>query len=1243
MRLSGALKIRILLFLLLAGLIITALSIHKKFRKEEILNFDAHKIERRLHRKEEFVHNFLNNAAIFDSLKGIEHNEEWAQKLVPELRDQRHLYLHTFKNGKLKFWGAIRILLESDSNIREGSSFLAWKNGWYEVVKKSQGDFSVLVFIPIKANYPYQNQFLRNTFSPDLIGSDNLDIAGFNDNKVVNIRNMDGKYLFSVKLKSTVVSTFYSGLELGLWILAGIICMALVYHLGTWIARRGYIKLSILFQACFLLGLCLLSLSSHWGTTYFDIEIFYPRYYASSYFFPSIGDLLLNVLALTWLLSYIYGYRYQIRFSVKPIRKVAGYAVFAVLALMVFGLAYFTDNLFHGLINNSSIGFDLSNVLSLTLFSWLGILIFCFSALNIYLMIQTAFAIAENLNITQRELLVFFLALVTGFAVSSILSQNLEATWALFCLILFLYGWDRQKKHRQVSPGILIFTVLIFAVIASLKLSGYEFTKERETRKILASKLLSADDPNAVMLFYNLEKEILADPFIADYFSNPIASSHSLRNRLEKLYFAGYLSRYDFNVYAYDRDPKTLRGEPEAELSTFKNLVLAGAVKVSGYFYRVNNTFAFQQYFALLPLRSNGEDLGTLVIELRSKPLNEVASFPELLIDGKIKENPQIRDYSYAYYSRGHLINQYGKYIYNLSGNEFQGRLRDFVFVNTTDYNGKTYNHLIFRPSANKMIVVSREIHSPLIRLASVSFIFLILLFFALLVYFAHWLWEDYLNYKGKFRPFNWKHFIRSTRMLYKTRIQLSMVSAVVFTLLVTGFITYYNISQQYRQQQEADILNKVNKVSAGFDKLIRNGSLNTDEQTEQSFNTIAELNGTDLTLYDVAGNMILTTQPKIYENGLIAPKMNAMAFLYLNKLQKAEFINKEQIGRCSFIAAYVPLRNSHNDAVAYLGLPYFSNERDFDERIGAFINALTNVYALVFVAIGFFAVFVANRITNPLTLIRKSLSETKIGRKNDPIVWKRHDEIGHLIHEYNNMISALEDSTQKLARSERETAWREMAKQVAHEIKNPLTPLKLGVQLLEKSWKEKDPNFDRKFEKFSKSFVEQIESLSRIASEFSNFAKMPDTFLEKVYLPEVLKQSINLYRQSEYTSITLINKADPEAFISGDKDQLLRCFNNLIKNAIEARPEGRRGIIRIRVHNTMKNIFVEIEDNGSGLPEQLRSRLFTPNFTTKTSGTGLGLAFVKQALENMGGNISYKTEQDVGTTFYINIPLINC
>ncbi|MEO8794851.1 MAG: HAMP domain-containing sensor histidine kinase [Daejeonella sp.] len=1241
MRLSGALKIRILLFVLAIGFAITAVTINLSFNKEEILKIDAGKIESNLHKKEDFVKKFINDPAIFDSLRTIDKNEEWAQSIIPEFADEHNISLHTYKNGELKFWGGVRILFESDKSIREGSSFLSWKNGWYETIKKTKGDFSVVACIPVKFNYPYQNQYLKNIFSPDLIQVNNLDIATLKDKSVYNIRNSDGKYLFSVKLKPTATNIFYSGLELWMWILAIIFGIIFINHLCNWIAGRGFVKTSIVFLAFFLLGFRLFDLSSPWFENHFDLEIFNPRYYASSYFSPSIGSLLLNTLSFTWLIAYIYSYRFRIFFTRKPASRLLSFSIIITLALAICAFGFITDEIFFGLITNSNINFDVSNILNLSWVSWLGIVIFCFSALSIYLLINTVLVLADTLNITPPERLFMFLAGLLSAVIYNMWQENFTTFFILFSGVIFCLGWAYHKNRKQFNLGLFIGAILLFSVIASLKLSRYDYIKEHESRKLLVSKLISSDDPNAVLQFLNLENNLISDTKLVDYYKNPIARHTNLFNRLQKNYFSGYLSRYEFKSYEFKNDGKLIAADSNATLNSFKSLVLSGSIKVSNYFYRVNNTFGFQKYFAILPIKSDDTKTGTLVVELKSKPLNEIDEFPELLVDGKVKQNTLFKDYSYAFYNDGKLFNQHGKYIYNLANYDFAGKVREYVFVNKSNANGKVYSHLIYRPNQSKLIIISKEVSGLLPQLASVSFIFLILLLFAFLVFLFRWVWYSFINNDIRFSNIRWNNIFIPGRMLYKTRIQVSMVSAVVLTLVITGIITYYNISKQYREQQEQAILDKVNKVARGFDlALFRNGIVNDDEQTEASFNNFADLNGSDLNLFSTSGDLLMTTQPKIYENDLVAPKLNPLAYVYLNKLQKAEFINKEEIGQLDFISAYVPLRNSKNQAIAYLGLPYFSNESDYEERIGIFINALINVYALVFMAIGFFAVFVANRITSPLTLIQKSLSETQIGRRNEPIIWKRDDEIGHLIREYNNMISALDDSTQKLARSERETAWREMAKQVAHEIKNPLTPLKLGVQLLEKSWKEKDPNFDKKFERFSKSFIEQIESLAHIASEFSNFAKMPDTVLEDVYLPEVIQQSVELYRHSDHTTIVVHDSIKAGTFVKGDKDQLLRVFNNLIKNSIEARPEVRKGVIKIKLYNTAKNAFLEIQDNGSGIPEGLRSRIFTPNFTTKSSGTGLGLAFVKQALVNMGGNISYKTEQDIGTTFYINIPL---
>ena len=972
---------------------------------------------------------------------------------------------------------------------------------------------------------------------------------------------------------------------------------------------------------------------------YYNLELFDPKYY-STWYFPSLGHFLIDVLLSVWIATFIFRYRHQITFSKTPLNKPVSVAVFIILSAVIIAAGYQLDRIFSDLVIGSTINFDVTNVLNLTWLSWLGLLLFCLGVLYFYLITETALAVSLSLNITNKTRIIVFLCWIIIAVFNRILFFEFTISFLLFAGIILLQAWRIFRNDEHYNAGHFILVTLALALIASYKLSQFQNVKEKEERKKLALRLEDSDDPNAVLLFLNLEKEILKDSVIIKHFSSE--EKTSLKRRLRKQYFDGYLSKYNFNAYVFYNTDEVSGGSSSISLNTYKNLVLAGSIKVSDYFYRINNTFGYQSYFGLLPLKKDNQVLGTLVLELKSQQISDSPSTPEILTDGKINQDSDLEGYSYAFYRNGRLLNQYGKYVYNLANYEFEGKLKEFVFLRKEKINSEVYSHLIYRPNEYRLIVVSKPVNNFTTRLAAISFIFIILIVFTSIILFLREVWLNFKSYGFQLYRYKIKYFVIMDRVLYKTRIQASMVGAVVFTLLITGIITFYNISKQYRLQQNEAILEKVTRIADGFDKqLFRNGYVDVDDKTTEYFNSIAEVNAADLNLYDVRGNLIYTTQPKLYGGQVVAPKMDAMAFLHLNKLQKTEHINDEQLGSLNFISAYTSIRNNRNEPMAYLGLPYLSNEQEFQQTIGVFLNALINIYTLVFVAIGFFAVFVANQITSPLSLIQKILSETNIGRKNEPIIWNRNDEIGNLIREYNNMIAALEESAMRLARSERESAWREMAKQIAHEIKNPLTPLKLGVQLLEKSWKEKDPNFDKKFEKFSKSFIEQIESLSHIASEFSNFAKMPDTVLTEVNLKQIIERSIEVYSQMENVSISFNDHTDSAIFVKGDKDQLLRSFNNLIKNSVEAIPEGRKGIVSISLASQESMADVVIRDNGNGIPEHLEPRIFTPNFTTKSSGTGLGLAFVKQAIENMGGVIRYETEPLKGTSFYLRIPLI--
>ncbi|MEM9025108.1 MAG: ATP-binding protein, partial [Bacteroidota bacterium] len=286
-------------------------------------------------------------------------------------------------------------------------------------------------------------------------------------------------------------------------------------------------------------------------------------------------------------------------------------------------------------------------------------------------------------------------------------------------------------------------------------------------------------------------------------------------------------------------------------------------------------------------------------------------------------------------------------------------------------------------------------------------------------------------------------------------------------------------------------------------------------------------------------------------------------------------------------------------------------------------------------------ALLISNFITQPLRLIQNMLSRVELGKVNKPIEYDGQDEIGRLVAVYNKKVTELEQSAELLARSERESAWREMAKQVAHEIKNPLTPMKLSVQHLLRSYKDNPENWGDRLSRFSTTIIEQIDTLSVIASEFSNFAKMPKAVNERLNLREVLSNSVDLFRDQPGLVVHDQSIREGGAVpVYADKDQLTRVFNNLLKNAKQAIPEGRKGKLEVYLRQRNDLATVEIKDNGTGIPPERIDRIFQPNFTTKTSGMGLGLSMVKNMVEEAGGRVWFQTEIDQGTSFFVTLPL---
>lgn len=316
--------------------------------------------------------------------------------------------------------------------------------------------------------------------------------------------------------------------------------------------------------------------------------------------------------------------------------------------------------------------------------------------------------------------------------------------------------------------------------------------------------------------------------------------------------------------------------------------------------------------------------------------------------------------------------------------------------------------------------------------------------------------------------------------------------------------------------------------------------------------------------------------------------------------------------------------------------------EKSYDRisELKSFLREISTGYIVLFSLAALLAFLLSKNITKPLDIITRRIRKTKLGQYNEPIEWQGKDEVGELVKEYNRMLAQLESSALKLAQNERESAWREMAQQVAHEIKNPLTPMKLRMQQLVRTWKENPEGFDERLKSFSESMIEQIDALTRIANEFSNFAKMPKPVFAETNLSELLEKVVALYAEKENIRLTLHFIGDMNYTVFIDKDQIIRVLNNLITNAIQAIPHDRAGNVSVTLRRGSDSTIIRVSDNGTGISSNNRKHIFVPNFTTKSTGTGLGLAMVKTIVQQNNGQVFFWSKENKGASFFVKLPL---
>ncbi len=1197
----------------------------------QLREIDVEKFQNIIYDKEIEINNYL--IGIASNLKNQSLEELLKNNRLidnPGILKEKGYYFFIYQNDTLKYWSENTVhvdLLFSESPLRQKTVRL--NNGWYMVNYIQQGNETIVGLILIKNKYPIENSFLKEHFHPDFGLPPSIKISLYSLSYSKDIYDIKNNPLLSL-----IPTSEYIELEKKPWLFLSLYLLAIIL-LFTGLNRIIREKrLYIIFLFLFFIGLRYLMIQYEFPSTLYSFRLFKPELYASSWFLPSLGDLFLHTII-------VFFFSFRMRFQTgnknlhtklsnsRFISSVFLFFMFMLFFFMLSGIQHIIINL----VDNSGISFRIYDVLSLDIYSIIAFLIIALLFGSYFILFVRLYYFISQI-ITYKIFWVSLLSIFMSLMLFLFITNDAYKYFPLITLFIVLNIFTgflvfRQKKLYYAHYVFYIITISVFTI--------YQITSRIQHKnvskgKIMVSKIANERDPIAEYMLPDIQEQIQHDEqlyLLVD--SSYLGSDKQFKDidkYLSETYFKGYLAKYNLDIVLCGPG---IYFDPANELSNcklyFGDLVESYGVTLpySDYYF-LNNQNGKISYLGIHDFELGSfPNSVSLYLEIESRLISEELGYPELLLDENLKQNKIPAEYSFAKYKNKQLIDRSGQYPYTLTYSFTRGKTNQQIL-----FSEKSFNHLIYQVDSENIIVLTWNSIQFIDLLIAFSYLFL---FFNILL-----LCSRFINILPRISfPVHFN---------FKNKLQIAMISILILSFfLVGGGNLYYNINQKENKHRE-EIKENIQSVLAHLQHIFSSvNDLTPDWRTKEFSHPdellihLSRIFYTDLNLYDTNGNILGSSRPELFEKELTGPKIDPVAFWELLYNDKAIFIHNESIGKLNFTSAYTPLKNENNTTLAYLNLPYFTNPGILRQEISTFIVTLLNIYVILFLIAIVIAIVIANKITSPLAFIGSKFREIELGKKNEQIVYNGRDEIGNIIHEYNRMVKELAESIKKLAQTERESAWREMAKQIAHEIKNPLTPMRLNIQFLQRSWINRDDDFDDKFDNATQSLIEQIDSLSAIAAEFSNFAKMPKAENEVFNLIEEVNNSITLFLSTDNVIIRKQYENELNIKVYADKKQISRVFINLIKNAIQAIPEEKNGIIEVGLEKQNGEVLISVRDNGTGIPEDKQEKIFMPNFTTKSSGMGMGLAIVKNIIKNAEGEIWFETKPDKGTTFFVKLP----
>ncbi|MCL2726803.1 MAG: HAMP domain-containing histidine kinase [Bacteroidales bacterium] len=1061
--------------------------------------------------------------------------------------------------------------------VNESERYMNFGNAWYVVRAYYKSPYIVIAALLVQTESPFSNAFVENAVNPRLRLGNHFSIIQVNVDEGYPVFSRNGRTVLFNLLVDVQTYNQQSSMIFR-WLSVLCAVLALFCFMGK---RGGRQTLWIVLSLFGLLRLLCL----FWERQLVGLPIASPVLYADPRFSESLANLLLNNLFIFFLISTVFVLRtsfshffYQLReMPFRGSKRILWSLFFALFPVLLF---IYIHASFQSIIINSNIAMQIIKLNEVSVYSIL-----------VYASFGLLFA----------------------------------ALYFLICL-----GWPvwvkKGSRSTLFSQRMLTVYIVMVSLYSLVIVSIYGARKELERNKVWTQKMAIERDPDTELKLSEIESYIASDIMLKFFLENNLPNDMIIERLGERF-------------------PQSLKNKYEIQVTTCipgMNLLVDGTYPVvncynffhqmissygtqlfeDAHFYHLNNPNGRISYIGVFPFQFFG-GYCDLYIELNSRTVKEVIGYPELLRDQSPRELSRVpHNYSFAKYVLGEIHASSGNYIYPTQSTTTYSQ-GSFEVVKQGGY-----IHYINTFDIYTVITLSRPIYTPFLYLVSFSYLTLFygLIVLSIIRFPTAKFWRIIPN--------------RSFRRKITLLVAISLIGALIFM----GYGSIWFGVKLFNDNNRRAMEEKIQTAQSMLELYFTGRDRLEDVDAELLFQSLVQLSTNvhiDINIYDSKGWLVQTSQPEILEKYLMGRRMNSKAFQMMARAHNLKFFHREHIGNLNYHSAYAPLFNNKGKLIAYLNLPYFSRESDVANDLASIVATIVNIYILLLLAAILTGTAISNQLGRPLIEVAKKMQRLDLTKQREHINYKGKDELGELIRTYNKMVDDVAEASRRMADTEREQAWREMARQIAHEIKNPLTPMRLSLQHLMRLKRENVPDWPERFDGLAHTLIEQIDILSDAASELSSFSRFYSEESTPVELNHLIREQCTLFSTGEAVHLYFLSEVDP-ATVLGRKQQLSRVLVNLISNSRQALEGIQNGQIRLRLTQQGDWFALHIEDNGPGVPEKLRNRLFTPNFTTKSGGTGLGLAICRSIIEQSQGTISYTTSEWGGASFTIKLPVLS-